>query len=116
MYVDGLGVGDVTQHVMRDRWALASDGIFIVVVGVDHETGKLISGPDIITKGFVPPEDESEIVEASRERIRVAVNGTGPNARAEVAVIKERIHDSVGPLLYERTKRRPMILPIVTEV
>jgi len=116
VYVDGLGVGDVTQHVMRDRWALASDGIFIVVVGVDHDTGKLISGPDIITKGFVPPEDESEIVEASRERIRVAVNGTGPNARAEVGVIKERIHESVGPLLYERTKRRPMILPIVTEV
>jgi len=116
VYVDGLGVGDVTQVVVRDRWALASDGIFVVVVGVDHETGRLVSGPDIITKGFVPPEDEGEIVEASRQRILEALNGAGPDTRAEVSVIKDRIHESVGPLLYERTKRRPMVLPIVTEV
>jgi ribonuclease J len=116
VYVDGLGVGDVTQHVMRDRWALASDGIFIVVVSIDHETGRLVAGPDIITKGFVPPEDEDKIVELSRERVREALDGTGPEAKAELGVIKDRIHKSVGPLLYERTKRRPMILPIVTEV
>jgi ribonuclease J len=116
VYVDGLGVGDVTQHVMRDRWALASDGIFIVVVSIDHETGRLVGGPDIITKGFVPPEDEDKIVELSRELVREALDGTGPEAKAELGVIKDRIHKSVGPLLYERTKRRPMILPIVTEV
>ncbi|OLC53346.1 MAG: ribonuclease J [Chloroflexi bacterium 13_1_40CM_4_68_4] len=116
VYVDGLGVGDVTQVVVRDRWALASDGIFVVVVGVDHETGRLVSGPDIITKGFVPPEDEGEIVEASRQRVLEALDGGGPETRAEVSVIKARIHESVGPLLYERTKRRPMLLPIVTEV
>jgi ribonuclease J len=116
VYVDGVGVGDVTQVVVRDRWALASDGIFVVVVGVSHETGRLVSGPDIITKGFVPPEDEGEIVDASRQKILEALDGAGPETRAEVGVIKDRIHESVGPLLYERTKRRPMILPIVTEV
>ena len=116
VYVDGIGVGDVTQVVMRDRWALASDGIFIVVLSIDHDTGRLVVGPDIITKGFVPPEDEAEIVELSKRRIHEALDGTGPEARAELGVIKDRIHESVGPLLYERTKRRPMILPIVTEV
>src|ERR671935_41246 len=116
VYVDGVGVGDVTQVVVRDRWALASDGIFVVVVGVSHETGRLVSGPDIITKGFVPPEDEGEIVEASKRRILEAFDGAGPETRAELGVIKDRIHETVGPLLYERTRRRPMILPIVTEV
>ncbi len=116
VYVDGIGVGDVTQHVMRDRWALASDGIFIVVLSIDHETGRLVAGPDIITKGFVPPEDEEEIVELSKQRVREALDGSGPEAKAELGVVKDRIHESVGPLLYERTKRRPMILPIVTEV
>ena len=116
VYVDGFGVGDVTQVVVRDRWALASDGIFVVVVGVDHETGRLVSGPDIITKGFVPPEDEAGIVDESKQKVREAFDGAGPETRAEVGVIKDRIHESVAPLLYERTKRRPMILPIVTEV
>ena len=116
VYIDGAGAGDVTQVVVRDRWALASDGIFVVVVGVSHETGRLISGPDIITKGFVPPEDEGEIVEASKRRILEAFDGAGPETRAEVGVIKDRIHETVGPLLYERTRRRPMILPIVTQV
>ena len=116
VYVDGIGVGDVTQVVMRDRWALASDGIFIVVLSIDHESGRLVVGPDIITKGFVPPEDEDAIVEASKRRIHDVLDGSGPKAHAELGVIKARIHESIGPLLYERTKRRPMILPIVTEV
>ncbi len=116
VYVDGSGVGDVTQVVMRDRWALASDGIFIVVLSIDHETGRLVAGPDIITKGFVPPEDEEDIIELSKGRIRKALDRAGPDTKAELGVIKTRIHETVGPLLYERTKRRPMILPIVTEV
>ncbi len=116
VYVDGLGVGDVTQHVMRDRHALASDGIFIVVVSVDRQTGRLVAGPEIVTKGFVPPEDAEAIIEESRQRIREALDGGGVEAHAEVGVIKDAIHESVGRFLYERTKRRPMVLPIVTEV
>lgn len=116
VYVDGLGVGDVTHHVMRDRHALASDGIFVVVVSVDRQTGRLVAGPDIVTKGFVPPEDAEEIIEQSKQRIREALDGSGLEAHAEIAVIKDAIHESVGRFLYERTKRRPMVLPIVTEV
>lgn len=116
VYVDGLGVGDVTQHVMRDRWALASDGIFIVVVTVAAKTSRLVTGPDIITKGFVPAEDATAIVEQAKDRVRDALNGSQSEARVELSVLNETIHESVGRFLYERTKRRPMVLPIVVEV
>jgi ribonuclease J len=116
VYVDGLGVGDVTQHVMRDRWALASDGIFIVVVTVARKTSRLVAGPDIITKGFVPAEDATVIVEQAKDRVREALDGSQAEARVELSVLNETIHDSVGRFLYERTKRRPMVLPIVVEV
>ena len=117
VYVDGLGVGDVSQSVMRDRWSIGSDGIFLVVLTIERQTGKVLSGPDIVTKGFVPEEDASDIVERTKQRI---LDGLGEAQHgehlAEVATLRDSIHDSVTAYLYERTKRRPMVLPVIMQV
>ena len=117
VYVDGLGVGDVSQSVMRDRWSIGSDGIFLVVLTIERQTGKVLSGPDIVTKGFVPEEDASDIVERTKQRILDGLGEaqTGEHL-AEVATLRDSIHDSVTAYLYERTKRRPMVLPVIMQV
>jgi ribonuclease J len=117
VYVDGLGVGDVSQSVMRDRWSIGSDGIFLVVVTIDRQTGQVVAGPDIVTKGFVPEEDANDIVERTRQRILDGLADTQKGEHlAEVATIRDTIHDTVTAYLYERTKRRPMVLPVIMQV
>lgn len=117
VYVDGLGVGDVSQSVMRDRWSIGSDGIFLVVLTIDRQTGQVIAGPDIVTKGFVPEEDATDLVDRTRQRVLdgLAETQTGTHL-AEVATLRERIHEVVSSYLYERTKRRPMVLPVIMQV
>ena len=117
VYVDGLGVGDVSQSVMRDRWSIGSDGVFLVVVTIEQRTGAVVAGPDIVTKGFVPEHDAAEIVEAAKQRILdgLAEAQTGEHL-AEPAALKDAIHNSVASVLYERTKRRPMVLPVIMQV
>jgi len=117
VYVDGLGVGDVSQSVMRDRWSIGSDGIFLVVITIDRQTGTLVAGPDIVTKGFVPEEDAADLVERTRQRV---IDGLGESQSgehlAEATTLRESIHDTVSSYLYERTKRRPMVLPVIMQV
>ena len=117
VYVDGLGVGDVSQSVMRDRWSIGSDGIFLVVLTIERQTGKVLSGPDIVTKGFVPEDDAADIVERTKQRILDGLGEaqTGEHL-AELATLRDSIHDSVTAYLYERTKRRPMVLPVIMQV
>src|SRR2546421_848857 len=117
VYVDGLGVGDVSQSVMRDRWSIGSDGIFLVVVTIEQRTGAVVAGPDIVTKGFVPEQDAAELVETARQRILdgLAEAQTGEHL-AEPSALKDAIHNSVVNFLYERTKRRPMVLPVIMQV
>jgi ribonuclease J len=117
VYVDGLGVGDVSQSVMRDRWSIGSDGIFLVVVTIEQRTGAVVAGPDIVTKGFVPEHDAAELVESARQRILdgLAEAQTGEHL-AEPSALKDAIHNSVVNFLYERTKRRPMVLPVIMQV
>jgi ribonuclease J len=117
VYVDGLGVGDVSQSVMRDRLSIGSDGIFLVVVTIEQKTGAVVAGPDIVTKGFVPEQDAAQIVEAAKQRILegLAEAQTGEHL-AEPPALKDAIHNSVASFLYERTKRRPMVLPVIMQV
>jgi ribonuclease J len=117
VYVDGLGVGDVSQSVMRDRWSIGSDGIFLVVLTIERQTGKVVAGPDIVTKGFVPEEDAADIVERTKQRILDGLGEaqTGEHL-AELATLRDSIHNSVTAYLYERTKRRPMVLPVIMQV
>ncbi len=117
VYVDGLGVGDVSQSVMRDRWSIGSDGVFLVVITIERQTGRVVAGPDIVTKGFVPEHDAAKIVEDARQRILddLAQAQTGEHL-VEVGALKDGIHQSVAAFLYERTKRKPMVLPVIMQV
>lgn len=118
--VDGLGVGDVGNIVLRDRRQLAQDGILIVVVGISKQTGQLVVGPDIVSRGFVYVRESEQLIEESREKVREALaaprNGNRNGYSEEWGVIKGSVRDVLGRHLYEKTKRRPMILPIVMEV
>lgn len=117
VYVDGLGVGDVSQSVMRDRWSIGSEGIFLVVVSIDRQTGQVVAGPDIVTKGFVPEDDAADLVDRARQRVLdgLAEAQSGKHL-AEATMLRESIHDIVSSYLYERTKRRPMVLPVIMQV
>jgi len=108
--VDGLGVGDVGNVVLRDRHLLSRDGFVVVVVGVDAESGQVVVGPDIITRGFVYIRESGDLIEEASQRVREALQrGAGPVA---ASVVKS----TLASFLYEQTKRRPMILPVVIEL
>jgi ribonuclease J len=109
--VDGLGVGDVGNIVLRDRHLLSRDGFVVVVVAVDADTGELIEGPDIITRGFVYIRESGDLIDEAAQCVLQALEHGGPKAR-----VAAKIKDSLAEFLYEQTKRRPMILPVVMEV
>jgi ribonuclease J len=115
VYVDGLGVGDVGQIVLRDRQVLAQDGILMVVLSVDKETGRPIAGPDLISRGFVYMRDSEELLEDARRRVLESLVGLNGHA-LDWAFVKDKIKHTLSEYLYDRTHRRPMILPVVMEV
>jgi ribonuclease J len=115
VFVDGLGVGDVGQVVLRDRQVLAQDGILMVVLTVDKETGQPLAGPDIVSRGFVYMRDSEELLESARERVLESFIGLNGHA-SDWSFVKDKIKHTLSEYLYERTHRRPMILPIVMEV
>jgi ribonuclease J len=115
VFVDGLSVGDVGEIVLRDRRALANDGMFMVVVTVDKQTGDVIGRPEIITRGFVHLNEQDPIMAEAVTRIVAAIENPGEHI-SEVALLKSQIKDGVSRYLYEQTKRRPMVFPVVVEV
>jgi ribonuclease J len=111
VFVDGLGVGDVGQVVLRDRQHLSRDGFLIAVVAVDEKTGELLAEPDIISRGFVYVREAEELIEQAKEQVLVALQKSG-----SPAVVSTKIKETLSEFLYEQTRRRPMILPVVIEV
>lgn len=116
IFVDGLGVGDVGNIVMRDRQHLAEDGILIVVLALDAYNNTIVSGPDIVTRGFVYVRESDALLEEAREVVVENMDHCMERKITDWGKIKTVIKDSVGDLLWKRTKRRPMILPIIMEV
>jgi len=114
--VDGLGVGDVGNIVLRDRRQLSQDGIIIVVVAMEAATGRVIAGPDIVSRGFVYVRESEELMGGARAKVEQALKGAEGQKIPEWSVIKTNVRDALGRYLYEKTHRRPMILPIVTEL
>jgi ribonuclease J len=112
--VDGLTIGGVTQIVLRDRRRLAADGVIICTVVVDRETGELVAGPDLISRGFVDPA-EADILDQAKVRVTRAIERT-PRGEADFGYLVGKIREVLSSYVYERTHRRPMILPVVTEV
>ncbi|MBI2776060.1 MAG: ribonuclease J [Chloroflexi bacterium] len=115
VFVDGLSVGEVGDVILRDRRALANDGMFMIVVTVDKQTGNVIGRPEIITRGFVHGAEHDRVVEAAVERVIASVENPGDHI-SEIALLKSQIKDGVSRYLYEQTKRRPMVFPVVVEV
>jgi ribonuclease J len=113
--VDGLGVGDVGHVVLRDRKLLSQDGVVIVNVTVDKQTGRPVSEPDIISRGFIYEPDSEGLLEMAREKVSAALS-EGAMHSAERGYINAKIKETLGRFLYDQTHRRPMILPVVTEV
>lgn len=114
--VDGLGVGDVGSIVLRDRKHLAEDGIFVVAVTVDPTTNEVISGPDIISRGFVYVKESENLIDEAREIACDAIEKCYLANIHEWSTVKNKIRDAVSKFLYEKTRRSPMILPIIMEV
>nr|WP_207711502.1 ribonuclease J [Sulfobacillus harzensis] len=114
--VDGVGVGDVGNIVLRDRKQLANDGILIVVVGMDAQSGLLVSGPDIVSRGFVYVRESEALLDEARQRVKSALATLEGNNLSEWSSIKSAVRETLGRFLWEKTKRRPMILPIIMEV
>jgi len=115
VFVDGLSVGDVGEVVLRDRRALASDGMFMIVVTVDKQTGSVIGAPEIITRGFVHLNERDPLMNEVGHLVVKAIENPGDHI-AEIALLKSQIKDAVSRFLYEQTKRRPMVFPVVVEV
>ncbi|MBA1336906.1 MAG: Ribonuclease J (endonuclease and 5' exonuclease) [Firmicutes bacterium] len=114
--VDGLGVGDVGNVVLRDRQHLAQDGLMVVVVTISKEVGSIIAGPDIISRGFVYVRESEDLMEQARLVVRDALQRCEEKQITEWATLKSSIRDSLRAFLYEKTKRKPMILPIIMEI
>ncbi len=115
VFVDGLSVGEVGEVVLRDRRALANDGIFMVVVTVDKQTGQVIGRPEIITRGFVPLNERDPLMDEALDRVIASLDAP-PDRINEIGLIKSQVKDGVSRFLYEQTKRRPMVFPVVVEV
>ncbi|KXG76764.1 ribonuclease J [Thermotalea metallivorans] len=114
--VDGLGVGDVGNIVLRDRKHLSEDGLMVVVVTITKENGQVIAGPDIISRGFVYVRESEDLMEEAKTVVKNALQTCQVNNVREWASLKSAIKDSLKSFLYEKTKRSPMILPIIMEI
>lgn len=114
--VDGLGVGDVGNIVLRDRKQLSQDGIMIVVVTINKDTSEVVAGPDIVSRGFVYVRESERLIENAKEKVNEALEICSKRNISEWAVIKAQVREKLGKHLFEKTGRRPMILPIIVEV
>jgi len=115
--VDGLGIGDVGEVVLRDRQNLARDGMFVIIVVVDRTAGKVKGSPDIISRGFVYLRESKELLRDTRKRVVGIVNKAAGSGRAvNWTYVKAELRNKIGEFLFRRTERRPMVLPVVIEV
>ena len=114
--VDGLGVGDVGNIVLRDRKHLSQDGLIVVVVTISKENGQVVAGPDIISRGFVYVRESEDLMEEAKNVIKNALAKCEEKQITEWGTIKSQVKDSLREFIYEKTKRNPMILPIIMEI
>lgn len=116
IFVDGLGVGDVGNIVLRDRKHLSQDGILTVVVTIEKESSTVIAGPDIISRGFVYVRESEKLMDEAREIVKKVLRNCEEKKITDWATMKTNMKDELRNFLYEKTKRRPMILPIIMEI
>ncbi len=117
VFVDGLGIGDIGEVVLRDRQTLSQDGMFVIVVAIDRSTGKVKGSPDIISRGFVYLRESQELLKETRKRvIGIVEKSSGAGKSVNWTYIKDEIRNKVGEFLFSKTERRPMVLPVILEI
>ena len=114
--VDGLGVGDVSNIVLRDRRVMAEDGMIVIIATIDSKTGDTIGNPDIISRGFVYMKENKELIQKTRMKVKKIVKDHDPRTPADDDYVKNKIRNDIGQFLFGQTKRRPMVLPVVIKV
>ena len=115
--VDGLGVGDVGNVVLRDRQMMSKDGMFTIIVIIESKTGKIHGEPDIISRGFVYMKESKELLEQTKKKVKEIVAKTATNEHStNWAYVRDNIRNKIGQFLYSKTERRPMILPFIIEI
>ncbi|MBQ4245401.1 MAG: ribonuclease J [Clostridia bacterium] len=114
--VDGNGVGDIGNVVLKDRKRLAEDGIIVISAAIDYQSGELINGPEVVTKGFVYVKGSEEIIDGAKHKAEEAIYYCCDNDISDINAIKSRVRDTVFRYVNEKTKRNPMVLPLILEV
>ncbi len=114
--VDGLGIGDVSEIVLRDRRMMADDGMIVVIATIDNKTGSIIGNPDLISRGFIYMKENRDLIEKTRMRVKKIVKDKNPMTLADDNYIKNKIRNDIGQFLFTATKRRPMVLPVIIKV
>ncbi|MFO8059764.1 MAG: ribonuclease J [Bacillota bacterium] len=114
--VDGLGVGDVGNVVLRDREQLSQDGIVIVVISIDADTGEVLAGPEVVTRGFVYVRESEELLDEAMSRVASALEHTAKKGMTDRGKLKREVRSALSSFIYDRLQRRPMILPVIMEV
>jgi len=115
VYVDGLSVGDIGNVVLRDRKMLSRDGIVVLIIAINRQTGKLVGRPDVVSRGFVDTRESKEMLDESRDLVAKILNRSG-GPPVEWGFVNAKVRDSLNKFYYEQTKRRPMILPFMVKV
>lgn len=116
VFVDGTGVGDVSHVVLRDRIQLADDGMVVVIAQIDAQTGQLIGNPDIISRGFIYMKENREFIQETRRKIQQILQDKDPKSGPDPLYLKDKIHQGLGQFIWAKTRRQPMILPVIIEV
>ena len=114
VYVDGLGVGDIDHVILRDRHHLANDGMVVVIMAIEKQTGRLASPPEVVSRGFVDIEESEELLQRTQEMVVSALEGA--DHVAEWSLVNTKVKDAIAQFLYDETHRRPMVLPVAVEV
>ncbi|MFA6215571.1 MAG: hypothetical protein WC768_03320, partial [Patescibacteria group bacterium] len=115
VFVDGLGVGDVSHVVLRDRQVMADDGMIVVIATISKATGTLVQNPDLISRGFIYMKENKKLIEETRMKAKKIFkeNLTGG---IDENYYKDKIRNEIGQFLYQKTQRRPMVLPVIIQV
>ena len=116
LYVDGIGIGDVGHGVLRDRRVLAEEGVVVVIVTVDAHSGELVTGPEIITRGWVYAPEAEDLLDECKEAVRASVKAAADAGHTDADTMRRHVRQAAGRFVNERTRRRPMIVPVVMEV
>jgi len=116
VFVDGLGITDANNVVLRDRKMMAEDGMLVVIATIDAKTGNLIHNPDLISRGFVYLKENKKLIEMTRQKVRKMLKDENPLSAPDDQYLKDKIRNEIGKFLYQKTEKRPMILPVIIEV